>query len=110
IFGKMRDNVYASVAYNAASVARGSAALAGLSVAALAAGSMVAPVYLAFAVACTLLFLVLNRPLFGFLRCARGIAFAAACVPLHLLYHLVVAAAGAAGLAAHVLDWQPQAT
>jgi GT2 family glycosyltransferase len=32
--------------------------------------------------------LILNRRLFGFLRRQRGIAFALACVPLHILYFL----------------------
>jgi glycosyltransferase involved in cell wall biosynthesis len=43
---------------------------------------------LGFAAAALAGVIVLNRRLFQFLRQERGLAFAAACIPLYLLYHL----------------------
>lgn len=70
---------------NLESVQRWSVAL--LALATLAA--ILAPAWpwaLAVAAAAVAAILVLNRALYGFLRAARGTAFAIACVPLHLVY------------------------
>lgn len=82
---------------------RGSVVLACLAAAAFV-SSLAAIELLPVAVGLSLLFLSINLPLFRFLQRLRGTGFAAACLPLHLLHHLVSAAAFAYGLGIHALS------
>ena len=63
-----------------------SVALTGLATAFLALGVW-RPGFLLAAIVAVAAVIVLNRNLFEFLSRERGIGFAAACVPLHLLHH-----------------------
>ena len=50
--------------------------------------SVARPEFLVFSALALLVIFFLNRKLYGFFLRERGVVFAAACVPLHLLYYL----------------------